>query len=262
MAAAVAAGALALPGGAGAATKPAPFPGTAAVNAARDYAKARAGIVSFAVMGTDGQIRGRNVNRAYVTASVVKAMQLVAYLRKLDAHHQPLTREDKAVLYPMIHVSDNGAATTIYHRIGNAALYRLARKAGMTNFSVHFIWADAQITPADQVRFFHRLNKLTPPRFLSYARDLLRTVTHYQSWGIPEIARPDWRVFFKVGCRDTRRGKLVHESARLERGGQSLAISVMTDGDPSFPYGVETIRGITRTLLGIDRRAHIELHPC
>jgi hypothetical protein len=258
----VTAGVLALPGEAGAASNPSPFPGTAAVNAARAYAKSRAGIVSFAVMDTTGRIRGLNVNRDYVTASVVKAMQLVAYLRKLAAHHQPLTRADKAVLYPMIHVSNNRAATTVFRRIGAAGLYRLAKLAGMTNFSVRFIWADARITPADQVRFFSRLNELTPHRFLDYARFLLRTVVHYQAWGIPEVARPDWRVFFKVGCRRTSRGRLVHQSARLERNGQHIAISVMTDGDPSFPYGVETIRGVTRRLLGIDRAAHIRLHRC
>ncbi len=244
------------------AATPEPYPPPANVKRAVHYAEARAGVVSFAVLGTDGKILGRKVDRQYVTASVVKAMELVAYLRKLDAAKRPLTATDKAILGPMIVVSSNSAATTIYHRIGADGLRRLARAAGMTNFSVETTWARAQITAADQVRFFSKLDELTPQRFHSYARYVLENVTGYQSWGIPEIARPSWRVYFKIGCRDTRRGKLAHEAALLEDDDRKIAIAVLTDGNPSFPYGVETIRGVTRRLLDRNRPASVSLHPC
>ena len=248
--------------GAAAAQTPEPYPPQANVERAKTYAEQRAGVVAFAVLGTDGLIRGHEINRDFVTASVVKAMELVAYLRKLDAEGRSLTAADRALLGPMIIVSSNSAATTIYHRVGAGGLERLARAAGMTKFSVEVIWARARITAADQVRFFSKLDELTPKRFRSYARYLLEHVTGYQSWGIPEIARPDWRVFFKVGCRDTGRGKLVHEAAKLEDGERKIAIAVLTDGNPSFGYGVDTIRGVTRRLLDRDRPASVNLHPC
>ena len=46
------------------------------------------------------------------------------------------TEGDRAVLDPMITVSSNDAASTIYYRVGDAALYDLAKRAGMTHFSV------------------------------------------------------------------------------------------------------------------------------
>ena len=238
------------------------FPPPGNVAAAKQYAEGRAGVVAFAVMRSDGSIVGRHLNRTFLTASVVKAMELVAYLRRLDARGRSLTRADRAVLGPMIHISDNEAASVIWDRIGAAGLYAVARAVGMTSFSVAGNWPRARITAADQVRFFGALNSVTPPRFLVYARTLLKRVIAWQAWGIPEIARPDWRVYFKVGCRDTSRGKLVHEAARLEQPGRTIALAVLTDGNPDFPYGVETIRGVTRRLLGINRRAFVRLHPC
>ena len=37
---------------------------------------------------------------------------------------------------------------------------------------------------------------------------------------------------------------------RLHKRGERLAIAVMTDGDPSMEYGIETIEGVAKRLLG------------
>jgi hypothetical protein len=37
--------------------------------------------------------------------------------------------------------------------------------------------------------------------------------------------------------------------ARLERPGRVFSIAVMTDGDPSMGYGIDTIQGVTAALL-------------
>jgi hypothetical protein len=152
----------------------------------------------------------------------------------------------------MIEVSDNNAATAIYGVVGDAGLYRLASAAGMTRFSVSVSWARALITPADQARFFYRMDRLVPERHRAFARYLLSHVTFSQSWGIPVATRPaGWAVFFKGGWRGTSRGQLVHQVARLERGQTMCAMAVMTDGDPSMSYGIDTIRGVAARLLGL-----------
>jgi hypothetical protein len=235
------------------------LPTARALARARAFARARVGLVSFAVVGTSGELRCHECWRRYTAASVVKAMLLVAYLHSLSVAHRPLTAADRALLSSMIRVSDNDAATAVYLRVGDAGLNRLARQAGMRAFAVSGYWGNAQITAADQARFFARLNRLVPRRFLAYARGLLSSIVSWQSWGIPEVARPHWRTFFKGGWRGSPLGQLVHQVARLERGKLSIAIAVLTDGNPSHAYGRETVRGIAARL--VRQRSRSRLSP-
>src|SRR5437660_1836282 len=85
---------------------PPAYPGPASIGAARHYLSSRAGRTSFAVADTRGKVSGAHVQRTFPSASVVKAMLLVAYLQKLHASHRGLSQSDKAILEPMIHVSD------------------------------------------------------------------------------------------------------------------------------------------------------------
>jgi hypothetical protein len=41
----------------------------------------------------------------------------------------------------------------------------------------------------------------------------------------------------------------VHQIARLERGRRELALAVLTDGQPTMDYGIESVRGIAERLL-------------
>jgi hypothetical protein len=227
------------------------IPSDAAFAAARDYARSRAGIVSFAVLGTDGLLRSYNAQEVYVSASVVKALFLVAYLRDLDDRGQPLGDADDSILDPMIRVSDNDAAQTIFSRLGLSKILAVARLAGMRHFTIYSCcWGSGQLTADDQVRFFARLPALVPREFRSYALRLLSTIVPWESWGVPAVSRPYWTTYFKGGWRETDRGQLVHQVARLEHGDKLVVICVLTDGDPSQEYGIETIEGIAWRLLG------------
>jgi hypothetical protein len=229
---------------------PAGFPFPSRVKKAASYLHARSGYLSFAIMDTQERLSGVEIHRTFVSASVVKAMLLVARLRQLDAAHQGLSGSEHDTLYRMIHVSDNAAATTTWKRVGNSRLYSLARAAHMTDFSIVGIWANAQISAADQARFFYNINHLMPRQFLRFGRSLFAHIASYQSWGIPHVARPDWRVLFKGGWRSTGRGQLVHQVARLERKHATFSLAVMTDGDPTMGYGIGTIEGVTARLVG------------
>lgn len=226
------------------------YPFARRIESAASYISGRRGRTAFAVVDSQGRLSGRHLHRTFVSASVVKAMLLVTYLRKLDSQGRSLDSGSRSILYPMIHVSDNSAATATWSRVGNARLRRLARAAGMTEFSIVGIWARAQISAADQAKFFFRMDKLVPRQFRGYARSLLRNIAGYQRWGIPAVANPaGWRVYFKGGWRPTSLGQLVHQVARLEQGKTRFAMAVMTDGDPSMGYGITTIEGVTARLL-------------
>ena len=230
---------------------PSGFPSPRSITAAAAYLAGRAGRTAFAVVDSEGRLSGVHVHWTFVSASVVKAMLLVAYLRKLDAQGQHyIDGYSNSFLYPMINQSDNSAATATWSIVGDGRLYALANAAGMTDFSIVGIWANAQISAADQARFFFEMDSLIPREFRGYARNLLSTIVGYESWGIPAVARGHrYAVFFKGGWRGTALGQLVHQVARLERPDHSFAMAVMTDGDPSMGYGIETIEGLTNVLL-------------
>jgi hypothetical protein len=237
---------------------PAAFPTQAAIARAESYLASRQGHTALAVMDSRGLLSGVNLHEQFITGSVVKAMLLVAYLRMLNARGQHyVDPNSNDLLYPMIHVSDNDAATDVWEIVGDSGLYALARAAGMTNFSVPTYaswggeWGTALLTAADQARFFFEMDSLIPPEFVGYANRLLSTIAGYESWGIPAVARPlGYTVFFKAGWRPSPDTFLVHQIARLQKGGQEFSVAIMTDGDPDMQYGIDTIEGAARALLG------------
>jgi hypothetical protein len=228
----------------------APFPSAGAIADAGGFLQARTGRTAFAVVDSAGRLEGLHVHEHFETASVVKVMLMTAYLQRLAAHHASLQRADKTLLYPMIHVSDNAAASAVLAVVGQGALARVAREAGMSDYAPGVgWWAYTQTSPADQAQLFFMLGRLIPPRFYGYARYLMSTIEAEQSWGIPEVARPAWQVFFKTGQLPEQ--GLFNEVALLERGPVRFAAAVFTDSDPSMAYAHETIAGVGARLLRV-----------
>jgi hypothetical protein len=230
---------------------PVGFPGPVAITRAERFLSGRIGRTALAVVDSEGRMSGVHVDQTFITGSVVKAMLLVAYLRRLDAMgRHSIDSSSNSFLYPMIHVSDNGAATRCWSIVGDSGLDAVARAAGMTNFSISGIWARAMISASDQARFFFEMDSLIPREFVGYARHLFSTIAAFESWGIPAVARPlGYTVFFKAGWRPSPDVYLVHQIARLEGHHRTFSMAVMTDGDPDMGYGIATIQGVTQALL-------------
>jgi hypothetical protein len=235
----------------GAGHLPVGFPRPAAIRRASLYLNSRGGHTALAVVDSEGRLSGIHIHDTFITGSVVKAMLLVAYLRRLDAQgERQVDSDSNAFLYPMIHVSDNDAATKCWSIVGDGGLYALAHAAGMTDFSITTDWGSAMISAADQAKFFSEMDKLIPHEFVGYARYLLSTIADYESWGIPAIARPlGYTVFFKGGWRPSPDIYLVHQIARVEGHHHTFSLAVMTDGDADMGYGIDTIQGLTAALL-------------
>ncbi len=230
--------------------EPTTYPSSARVIAAAHYLAARAGVTAFAVVDDDGRLAGTDLRRRFHSASVVKSMLLVAYLRMLDDQHRSLDAASQGLLYPMIHSSDNAAASAVLAIVGQSALTRVARDAHMEDYEAsRGWWAFTEVSAADLARFFFHQDELIPRRFDGYARWLLSTIEPSESWGIPAIARPEFQVFFKGGWLPQSEG-LVNQVGRLERPGITFAMSVLTTHDPSMAYGEQTIEGVAARLLG------------
>ncbi|HEX4563612.1 MAG TPA: hypothetical protein VH115_04080 [Solirubrobacteraceae bacterium] len=242
---------------------PPAYPAAARVLAAERYLALRAGVGAFAVVDSRGDLSGANIRRRFHSASIVKAMLLVAYMRMLDAQHRSLDSAGTSLLYPMIHSSDNAAASAVLGIVGQAALDRVAADAHMDDFRPSAgWWAFTEVSAADLARFFSVFDSLVPPRFDGYARSLLGGIEPSQSWGIPAVARPEFAVYFKGGWLPESEG-LVNQTARLERPGISFSLAVLTQDNPStasqpphtkageaMQYGEQTIAGVTERLLG------------
>jgi hypothetical protein len=221
---------------------PPPLTTGARIREAERFARNRKGSIAFATLDERGNLRGVNRTVRYPSASVVKAMLLVAVLRKGEPN-----AATRALLGPMITESDNKAALRVYgEQVGDAGLYAVARAARMRNFAVRGAVFEAQVTAADQARFFLRIDRLVPKRRRTYARGLLAGIIAPQRWGIAPVAsHRHYRVFFKGGWRKG----IVHQAALLERGGQRISLAILTSGEPSMAYGEATLAGIAARVL-------------
>jgi beta-lactamase class A len=229
---------------------PPAMPGPSAMRRAWRYARRRGGMVSFAVIDTKGRMRTREGGRLYVSASVVKAMLLVAELRRLAEQGLPLDALTEDLLEAMIAWSDNDAADSIYTRVGDPGLLAVAKAARMRRFTVAGYWGNAQVTAADLAHFFSRVRRLLPRPHRRAGLRMLASVVPGQRWGLPRAAaRAGWTVHFKGGWRETESGELVHQAGWLRNGKREITIAVMTDAQPSRLYAIHTVRGIADRLV-------------
>ena len=218
------------------------------MRAAIGYTDTRTGDIAFAVRTSDGRFYGYRPDHDEWSASVVKAMLMVAYLDEPWVRGRALTAHDKSLLGPMITESDNDDAQVVFDTVGQVALRALARRVGMTHFATSPIWGETEITAADQTRFFLRIDSYIAERHRAYAMSLLAGIVPSERWGIGEVAPQGWKLYFKGGW-GYGTGLLDHQVALLVRGCARVSIAVLTMYDGSHPYGKATLKGIFARLL-------------
>lgn len=215
--------------------------------AAIGYNDTRQGDIAFAVR-TEDRFYGYRPDHVEWSASVVKAMLMVAYLNEPWVAGRDLDDHERSVLTPMITESDNDDAQQVFDTVGQGALSALARRVGMTHFATSPVWGETQITAADQTKFFLHIDSYIPRRHRGYAMSLLAGVVPSQRWGVGELALKGWRLYFKGGW-GYGTGLLDHQVALLVRGCARISIAVLTMYDGSHAYGKDTLKGIFERLL-------------
>jgi beta-lactamase class A len=212
------------------------------------YQRRRRGDIAFAVR-TAGAFYGYRPDHREWSASVLKAMLMVAYLDRPSVAGRALDAYDKSLLYPMITRSDNDAADTVDEIVGDSGLQALAVRVGMTHFAAtQPIWGESEITARDQTRFFLHIGDYIVARHRAYAMHLLASIVPSQRWGIGEVAPKGWKLYFKGGW-GYGTGLIDNQVALLTRGCTRVSIAVLTMYDGSHADGKQTLKAIFEKLL-------------
>ena len=218
------------------------------VSAAVKFALQRRGTIAFAIR-TRTRIWGWHRTLGFPSASVVKAMLLVAYLNESSVRGRRLSAYERELLSSMIRWSDNDAATSVLALVGSRGLHLVAYRSNMRFFTpVEGIWGTSTITAADQVRFLFRIDRLIPRRHRGYAMQLLASIVPWQRWGVAQVRPKGWKLYFKGGWQPGTTW-VNHQVALLKRGPRRVSIAILTEYNESHEYGTETLRGIAARLL-------------
>ncbi len=212
------------------------------------FAHGRTGDIAFAVR-TAHRFYGYRSDHVEWSASVVKAMLMVAYLDRHSVAGRPLNGSDYALLVPMITRSDNNAADAVDRIVGNGGLDALAARVGMNHFAaVAPVWGESRITARDQTRFLLHIDRYVSPRHRAFAMHLLASITPSQRWGIGRVAPRGWHLYFKGGWGYAT-GLLDHQVVLLTRGCARVSLAILSMYDGSHAFGKATLQGMFARLL-------------
>ena len=171
----------------------------AAVRRARRWAARRRARWRSRCSTTGGGCAGARHDLRMPSASLSKAMLLIAVLRaRARARLRHRTRRCGRWSPPRTTTPPTSSTAAS----APPALADVARAARMTHFGTGY-WANARVTAADQARLFLRLDRVVPPRHRRLARSLLSSIVSWQRWGTAAVARRD-------GPAGVVQGRLAH----------------------------------------------------
>jgi beta-lactamase class A len=228
--------------------------------AAASYLSGRAGTVLAAVydVGT-GRTWHLGQGQPQAEASVVKLDVLETLLAE---HGQDdgtgLSDSDRLLTEQMIEYSDNDAATSLWYEVGGAArISSFNARAGLTRTAPSSCvvcpgfswpgWGLTTTTPDDQIALLRQL--VAPGPLLTsaereYALSLMEDVTPSQRWGISGGVPAQVTVALKNGWLPLQGADSdwqVNSVGWVSGEGRDYLIAVLTTGNPSEQYGVDTI---------------------
>jgi hypothetical protein len=185
-------------------------------------------------------------------ASAIKATILSALLLK-EGGPGRLTAAQRNLARLMITQSDNNAATALWNEVGTTAMQRFLDRTGMRHTVLAYAWGLSQLTAQDELILLRVL--ANPGRVLStasrrYALRLMAEVIPSQRWGVPAGAPRGVTVSVKNGwLPDPQTGAWhVNSIGSFSGKGISYQIAILTSGNPSEGYGIDTIQAAARVI--------------
>jgi beta-lactamase class A len=169
-----------------------------------------------------------------------------------------LSASDRSLAEQMIEDSDNTAATSLWYAAGGPAkIGAFNARAGLTRtvpsscvVCPGFAWPGwglTTTTPDDQISLLKQL--VTPGSLLrradrDYALSLMEDVTPSQRWGVSGGVPANVTVALKNGwlpLRGSDSDWQVNSVGWIHGGGRDYLMAVLSAGNPSEQYGIDTI---------------------
>jgi hypothetical protein len=226
---------------------------------ARAYVASRAGTVLAAVYDMrTGQAWTLGRGAPQDEASIVKVDILETLLAQHRARGTSLSASDVTLAQEMIEDSDNDAATALWDEVGGArgiSVYN--NSVGLTHTTPSGCvtctgfpwpgWGLSTTTPLDQIALLREL--LQQGDLLSHAQQafmlgLMERVTPSQRWGVAGGASLLTTVALKNGWMPLTSADddwQINSIGWISGVGRDYLIAVLTTGDPTEQYGIDTI---------------------
>jgi beta-lactamase class A len=191
-----------------------------------------------------------NGSAHFYAASVIKATIISALLLK-EGGVGHLSARQHTLAWKMITESDNDAATALWNQIGIRGMQRFLDRARMTHTVLADAWGLTLITARDEVTLLKLLTSRgrvlsTPSR--RYALYLMAHVEAGQRWGVPAGAPGKVTVHVKNGWLPYPVQWNINSIGAFTGTGITYQIAMLTSGNPSMDYGIDTIQGTCKYL--------------
>ena len=228
-------------------------------SAAASYVSSRDGVVLAAVYNLrTGQTWQFGQGQPQDEASVVKLDVLETLLAERGRGGTELSAGDRTLAEQMIEDSDNDAATSLWDEVGGAGGIRsFNTSAGLADTVPSscvncpgFPWPGWGLTttiPGDQLTLLRTLvepNSLLTNPERSYALSLMENVTPDQRWGVSGGVPAQATVALKNGwlpLNSANNNWQINSVGWISGSGRDYLIAVLTTGNPTEQYGIETI---------------------
>lgn len=235
--------------------------------AAASYLSGRAGTVLAAVYDLrTGRSWDLGQGPPQAEASIVKLDVLETLLaERAQGDGTGLSASDRTLAGQMIEDSDNDAATSLWYEVGGAARIRsFNARVGLTHTAPSSCvvcpgfawpgWGLTTTTPDDQIALLKQLvtpSSVLPRAAREYALSLMEDVTPSQRWGVSGGVPAQVTVALKNGwlpLHGTGSDWQINSVGWISGGGRNYLMAVLSTGNPSEQYGIDTIDALAATV--------------
>jgi hypothetical protein len=179
------------------------------------------------------------------TASIIKATIMATLLWDHQRAATPISTLDKTELAPMIEESNNNDATQLWNALGGPpGVSPFLAAAHMEATTPNWAWGLTTTTAPDQIALLKELvlpGGLLHAAAQAYALSLMEHVVGWEAFGVTAGVPAGVTVALKNGWLPVSSGWVVNSIGYVNGDGESYLLAVLTDGNPTMTYGVDTI---------------------